>query len=214
MPLHQGLCSACFDSKSRPRGTGEVGVFACVILAALAVNGCCGGGRGREPAPESQPAPSAGPAQGQGIAPEPNQPAASSGQSLAPAQDQPLNTETKVGDFRVTVHGSASKSSTNRGLAKYHAGTNATLHIVDFTVTNDFNRAVVLATRVWLKDSTDRRFQATPACQFATPDAIGRLDEINPGLSRRGRMCFEIPANASGLKFVFRDGLKTVPFAL
>jgi hypothetical protein len=129
-------------------------------------------------------------------------------------QVQPLNTEVKVGDFRVTVHGSQSKTSIQRGLAKYHAGAGATLHVVDFTVTNDFNRAIVLAARVWLKDASDRQFQPTPACQLATPDAIGRLDQINPGLSRRGKMCFEIPADATGLKFVFRDGLKTVPFAL
>ena len=168
-------------------------------ICSVVVSGCCGGPRERRPG-------ASGPTGGAKAAPSP---------APAPVQEQALNTPAAIGDFEVTVHGSSTKAITTRGLAKHKARAGATLRFIEVTVKNNGDRPKVLATHFWLEDATKRRFDPTPVCQLATPDSIGRLDQFNPGLARRGRMCFEIPAEATGLRFMFRDGFrKAVPFRL
>lgn len=126
----------------------------------------------------------------------------------AQEEERLLGAMAKIGSFEVTVHGSKISGGTSQGIFRHEARPGATLFFVDFTVKNAGDRPKVLATHLWLEDASGRRFDPTPACQLATPEAVSLLEQLNPGLERRGRMCFEIPSEAAGLRFKFRDGFR------
>lgn len=94
---------------------------------------------------------------------------------------------------------------------RHEAGPGAELRLVDLTVENTGKRATSLVGAVYFADAEDRQYTSTPGCMFALGKAgLGGLDQIQPGLSKRGQVCYEVPKGAA-LDLMVRPALLKPP---
>lgn len=133
----------------------------------------------------------------------------------APVVVHPVGESAPVGDFTVTVHGSARHARVGGRVVNHAAPDGATLLVVDVSAENGAKKPQSMLGRFLLVDG-DRTFNHTGACQIAIKDHWRILEAVNPGVERRGKICFEIPAGLSAPALGVKPGLlgKPIRFAV
>ncbi len=99
--------------------------------------------------------------------------------------------------WTATVHGSRVARNVGNTFMNHAAGAGAELLLIDLSAENTSNNPMVIAGKILVKDADRRTFQTPPGCMFAIKDKLGPLEQIQPGLKKRGTVCFEVPHNLS-----------------
>jgi hypothetical protein len=107
---------------------------------------------------------------------------------------EPIKVDTMVVELLEASH----KDNTKDGYSKYKAAKGATLKIVKVKISNAGKEQLSLSGNFTLYDSLKREFSSSSSCTSATPKGLS-WEEINPGLSQEGTICFEVPKSADGL---------------
>ena|GEM_PF-4675627 len=111
----------------------------------------------------------------------------------------------KVESMVVNLLSVTDKTSTRDGYSKYKAVSGATLKIVEVKITNAGSEQLNIMDNFKLYDSHGREFSSSSSCNSATPKGLS-WEEINPGLSQQGKVCFEIPKSAGELLLKIETG--------
>ncbi len=113
--------------------------------------------------------------------------------------------------WTVTIHEVSTRRSVGGKLVRHVPGEGAELRVVDLTVENTGKRATSLAGAVFFADSEDRQYGPTPECMFSLgKQGLGGLEQIQPGLKKRGKVCYEVPKDAD-LMLMVRPALLQQP---
>lgn len=113
--------------------------------------------------------------------------------------------------WTATVHGVDVRRSVGGKLVHHDAGQGAELRVVDLTLENTGKRATSLAGAMFFRDAEDRQYGPTPGCMFALgKQGLGGLEQIQPGLGKRGKVCYEVPQGAE-LQLLVRPALLKPP---
>ncbi len=126
-----------------------------------------------------------------------------------------LGTAKSIDSFEVTLNSTSEKRSTKDSFMDHTAGEGAILRLVNVKIKNIGKEQEMLLDNFKVV-SGEMEFGTSTECTMATPKALS-WDQINPGLSKTGNVCFEIPADATGLKLVFEAsmwGSKKMTFSL
>jgi len=124
-----------------------------------------------------------------------------SGNSLPTENGLPVYSvgdEVIVEDFKYILHGVETKSEIEGYFSNEKA--DGVFLIIDLTMENIGNTAEYLNDEIYIVDDRGREFEEDTDAKYKLDDSerFGSLDKINPGLSKRGKMVFDVPADIKG----------------
>jgi hypothetical protein len=137
--------------------------------------------------------------------------ACGNGKPKPPPKPGKVGTPLVMNGWTATIHGTSTRRSVGSKIVNHAAGEGAELRLVDLTVENTGKKATVLAGAVFFRDAEDREYGPTPGCMFALgKEGLGGLEQIQPGLKKRGKVCYEVPKGAD-LMLMVRPALLKPP---
>ncbi|WP_251028048.1 MULTISPECIES: DUF4352 domain-containing protein [unclassified Bacillus (in: firmicutes)] len=141
-------------------------------------------------------------------------PASSTPSSSAPEKKEaakPLSNEGVSSDVKIKVSGSETKQQVGNEFSKTKA--QGIFKIVSVEITNNQKDAITLDTNSFkLVDSKDREFTYSTDGQTdlgIAEDSVADffLKQLNPGLTQKGKIVFDVPADAKGFKLKATGGM-------
>lgn len=113
--------------------------------------------------------------------------------------------------WTVTIHDVSMRGSVGGKLMRHVPSDGAELRVVELTVENTGKRATSLAGAVFFADAEDRQYAPVPECMFALgAQGLVGLEQIQPGLKKKGKVCYEVPEGAR-LTLMVRPALLQQP---